>query len=207
MIPYASRTGTRRNLDTLRSFGWRLLLAPEKPLLPEGFRYAIDNGAWHAFQTGKPFEEGRFLSLVDRYADRADWIILPDIVCGGLRSLEFSLGWRDRLRGINRPFLLAVQNGMTPNHVIPFVGELGIFVGGDTEWKLETLPDWGELAHIAGCYLHVGRVNTRRRIRKCAMAGADSFDGSSASRYSVNAFKLDAENRQLAFRLTVSGRP
>jgi hypothetical protein len=208
MIAYASRTGCRRNLDTLRRFGWRILVPPEKPTVPEGFLYAIDNGAWHAHQAGEPFPALRFSKLIERHGENADFIVLPDMVCAGRRSLEFSLRWRECLKHIGRPFLLPVQNdpltgdNMTPADVRPYLGsELGIFVGGDTAWKLGTLHEWAELAQATGCHLHVGRVNTRRRIRKCAMAGVDSFDGSSASRYSVNAMKLDAERRQLAFRM------
>ena len=41
-----------------------------------------------------------------------------------------------------------------------------------------------------------GRVNTQRRIRLCAAAGADSFDGTSASRYAVTLPGLDSARRQ-----------
>jgi hypothetical protein len=40
IIPYASRTGTRRNLDALRERGWRLLVSASGVLRTEGFRYA-----------------------------------------------------------------------------------------------------------------------------------------------------------------------
>jgi hypothetical protein len=57
MIGYASRTGTRRNLAALRAAGWRLLLSPTGVLRTEGFRYALDNGAWTAHQQGTEFDE------------------------------------------------------------------------------------------------------------------------------------------------------
>ena len=47
---------------------------------------------------------------------------------------------------------------------------VGIFVGGSTPFKLETMPAWGELAREIGCWLHVGRVNSGRRIRDCHAA-------------------------------------
>lgn len=73
---------------------------------------------------------------------------------------------------------------------------VGIFIGGSTEWKLETMAMWGDLATSFGAWCHVGRVNSVRRIRKCALAGATSFDGTSASRYSVSLRKLDDAARQ-----------
>jgi hypothetical protein len=76
---------------------------------------------------------------------------------------------------------------------------IGIFVGGSTAWKIESLILWGRFAAIFGCYLHVGRVNTARRIRLCALAGADSFDGSSASRFATTLPLLEAARRQASF--------
>lgn len=163
----------------------------------EGFPYALDNGAWTAFQQGTPFDEGAFLGLLDALGDGADWIVLPDIVAGGLASLDYSLSWLDRVPGHR---LLAVQDGMTAADVRSLLGPaVGLFVGGSTEWKLSTMRQWGALAREVGCYMHVGRVNTRRRIALCAEAGADSFDGTSATRFAVNIPKLTAATNQSTF--------
>jgi len=45
-------------------------------------------------------------------------------------------------------------------------------------------------------YFHVGRVNTARRIRLCAEAGADSFDGTSVSRYAQTLPLLESARQQ-----------
>ncbi len=201
MIGYASRTGTRRNLDVLRRAGWRLMVSARGPLRTERFRYALDNGAWTAFQQGKPFDVPAFDKAVALLGQGADWIVLPDIVAGGPASLRLSLDWLDTLRG--RPdlhgaqYLLAVQNGMEPEQIASLVGpEIGIFVGGDTPWKLATMTTWARLAHERGALCHVGRVNTVRRIRLCAAAGADSFDGSGVSRFASALPPLDLARRQ-----------
>jgi hypothetical protein len=86
---------------------------------------------------------------------------------------------------------------MSEADVAPLLGErVGIFVGGSTSWKLETLARWGTLAAARGCHCHVGRVNTARRIRLVADAGAHSFDGSSLTRFAANLPRLDNEVRQ-----------
>lgn len=72
---------------------------------------------------------------------------------------------------------------------------VGVFVGGDTDWKLATMAFWAKLAHAAGAICHIGRVNTLNRVRLCELAEADSFDGSSASRYAVNVAPLDRARR------------
>lgn len=211
MIGYASRTGTRRNLDVLRRAGWRLMVSAKGPLRTESFRYALDNGAWTAFQRGEAFDVPAFEKAVALLGSKADWIVLPDIVAGGLASLRFSLGWLDTLR--NRPelrgthYLLAVQNGMEPRDIAARVGpEIGIFVGGDTSWKLATMATWARLAHERGAICHVGRVNTVRRIRLCAAAGADSFDGSGVSRFASALPPLDLARRQPDIEAWLSGR-
>lgn len=196
-MAYASRTGTRRNLAALRRAGWRIMVSAKGVLRNEGMPYSLDNGAWWAFANKQPFDEQAFLRAYDLLADGADFVVLPDIVAGGMRSLDFSLGWRERLPRVC-PQLLAVQDGMEPEDIAPLVGrELGIFVGGSTEWKLARLADWGALAKQTGAYLHVGRVNSVRRIALCAAARADSFDGSSVSRYAVTLPKLDCARMQL----------
>lgn len=201
MNAYASRTGTRRNLAALRAAGWRLLVSATGPWRTEGFRYGIDNGAWTAFKKGRPFDADLFRGLVDALGAGADFIVVPDIVMGGLASLEFSLTWLGRLRGV-APLLLPVQDGMVEADVASLVGsDLGVFVGGGDEFKETTMASWGRLARAKGAYLHVGRVNTARRIKLCAMAGADSFDGTSASRYAKTCQMLDNNRRQTAWKL------
>lgn len=59
-----------------------------------------------------------------------------------------------------------------------------LFIGGDDEFKMG--PAAQELAAAArdrGKWLHVGRVNTLRRLRYCQSIGADSVDGTSWARY------------------------
>lgn len=134
MICYASRTGTRRNLASLKWADWRLLLSRGETWCPPDFRYALDNGAWGDFVAGRPFDEDAFEETLDRWGSGADWIVLPDIVAGGLDSLALSIRWMNRCLSTAGLVLLAVQDGMTPADVAHIVGpSVGIFLGGSTE--------------------------------------------------------------------------
>jgi hypothetical protein len=200
VIAYASATRTRRNLCALNSAGWRMLISAAAPqnYLP-GWRYALDNGAWSAFQNGTAFDELAFKSAVGAMGAGADWVIAPDVVCGGLESLAYSLEWLDWTCARSRRVLIAVQDGMTPADLAPFVGrDVGIAIGGSTEWKEEQLArgGWGDLTRPRGAWLHCLRVNTARRIAMCASAGVDSFDGSSATRWADNINRLDTARCQ-----------
>lgn len=202
MIPYASRTGTRRNLEALRRAGWRLLISAggraSREHRTEGFPYAIDNGAWGAHQRGVPWNAPSFEALTERLGAGADWIVVPDVVADGRASLERTAEWLPRLEAFR--LLVAVQDGMQAADVRPWLGaRVGIFLGGSTAWKLETMRAWGELARARGAHFHVARVNTERRISRCLEARADSIDGTSVSRFAVNLPRLDRMRRQGTF--------
>ena len=201
MAAYATWTGTRRNLYALKRNGWRLLVTPDVllfgcpvPPLWEDLSeapYAVDNGAWGAYNRGAEWDGDAFEALVRRCVD-PDWVVVPDIVAGGLESLGRSREWIPRLRamGVAR-MVVPVQDGMTVDDVRPLLAEdVGIFVGGSTKWKLATMNQWGDLGSEAGVFVHVGRVNTIRRIEMCSVAGVHSFDGTSCTRFAVNCEKL-----------------
>ena len=207
MMPYASMTGTKRNLNVMQRADWRLLMAPacldrypeNAPRWPDGSpaAHALDNGAWSAHTQGTPFDEPGFMRAVDRWGHSADWIVLPDVVAGGLASLAYSLSWWHRLAHLPAVLLLAVQDGMTAADLRPYVGpRVGLAVGGSTEWKLSSMRMWGGLSARSGCHLHILRVNSARRIRLCQDAGADSFDGSSVTRFASTLPRLDNARRQ-----------
>ena len=196
MIPYASRTGTRRNLALLRDAGWRLFVSAKGVLRTEGFPYALDNGAWTAFTKGEAFDVEAFEKAYDLLGAGADFVIAPDIVAGGRASLDLSLSWMDRLSGAQL-VLIPNQDGLEPEDFEDLVGpRVGIFHGGSTEWKLDTMERWGRWCADRSVYFHVGRVNTARRFRLAHIAGANSVDGSSASRFAVNIPMLDSLARQ-----------
>jgi len=165
-------------------------------------RYALDNGAWSAAQTGRPWDADAFLRAVAQLGAHADFIVLPDIVGAGTASLKRSRTWLPFLLGSTGLLLLPVQDGLEPSDVLPLLGaNVGLFVGGTTAWKLATVGMWGAVANRVGCYLHVGRVNTARRIARCHAAGVQSFDGTSITRYAVTLPGLEEARRQSALRL------
>jgi hypothetical protein len=203
MLMFATGTGTKRNLAGMRANNWGLLLTPDRPEFLKGFSaIAIDNGAWGAYQRKEEWTPDRFCQLVEQYGRKASWVVAPDIVCGGVDSLARSLQWVPWLLDRCQRVLIAVQNGMTDADLRPHVGpRIGLFVGGDSEWKEGSLPVWGRLARESGCYLHVGRVNSARRIRLCAMSGADSVDGTSGTRFAVTIPPLSLACAQAALEL------
>lgn len=125
-----------------------------------------------------------------------DWIVLPDIVAGGLASLDLSIRWMNRCLSIAPLVLIAVQDGMETDDLVPYVGrKVGIFLGGSTDWKIDRMAEWGRFCAERDIYYHVARVNTIRRFRMAHAAGACSVDGTSASRFAVTVPRLAAAAR------------
>jgi hypothetical protein len=190
IVGYASRTGTRRNLAALRAAGWRLLISATGVHRTEGFPYAIDNGAWTAFQQRRPFDSAAFERLIWTHGAGAEWIVVPDVVADRVASLRATSWWLPHLDRFR--LLIAVQDGMTERDVSGWLGpQCGIFLGGSTEWKLATMREWGEVAARHGCHYHVARCNSARRISRAQEAGAHSFDGTSVSRFADSIGRLN----------------
>lgn len=199
MIAYTSRTGTKSTLDALRAHGWRLLVSAANDHRHEGMPFAIDNGAWTYHQRGERFDGGRFLDCLEQHGPQADFAVLPDVVGDARATLRQAEVWADVVASKARRALLALQDGMELGDVERFVpahSRFGVFLGGTTTWKLRTLDRWGRWATERGTYLHVARVNSVRRVRAAAYAGADSFDGSGPVQFPSMLARLDVARRE-----------
>lgn len=196
--------GNGRNRQTLHRHGWGIMVsrADRGHWDIEGFEHvAGDNGAWSDYQAGRAFDEDgydRYLGWVEAQAHPFDFLVLPDIVAGGMESLGLSVRYLNRCGSIAPLVLIPVQDGMEATDLDGLVGpSVGIFLGGSTEWKLARMRYWGEFCRERAIHYHVARVNTTRRMSLAVWSGADSIDGSSVSRYSVNAAKLTSASRYL----------
>lgn len=173
MKVYIGQTRSRKLIRSLEYFGFGEMTVREE-VPPRRKPWAFDNGAYKDWTAKTQFNETKFLKSVEQAHD-ADFIVVPDVVAGGLRSLEFSESWFPRLTGFRR--YLALQDGMTPAHVGLLASKYdGLFLGGTLGWKLATLWEWKRASVAWGKPLHVGRVGTRRRAQLCRLVGVDSID-------------------------------
>jgi len=138
--------------------------------------YALDNGA---FAAGENWSESAWFELLDwakLSGQRPEWAIVPDVVGDRLRTLRKWEIYAPQLSRYGWPLAFAVQDGMTREDV-PRDADV-IFVGGTTEWKWLTMADWcRDFPRV-----HVGRVNSYRRLWQCHEAGAQSCDGTGWTR-------------------------
>jgi hypothetical protein len=180
VIAYTGQTRSRSLVSALAERGiGECVVRGELPARREPFFH--DNGAFRDWRAGRPFGCNRWardMRSLDYTGIVPDFVVVPDIVAGGVESLAFSEFWRDVVPE-RFPAYLAVQDGMTAADVEPHLARYdGIFVGGSLGWKLATSAEWVRLAHARGLRCHVGRVGVPARVRWARALGVDSIDSS-----------------------------
>jgi hypothetical protein len=165
-----------------------LLYVPKLNRIPRSKLFIVDNGAYEAWNKGVFWDDEKFLKYCERLNKEGHipyFVVLPDVVAGGVNSLEQSAKYFHTIPQKWQKYL-AVQDGMTHQDVIGFLCYhdcAGVFVGGTKEWKYRTLSGWVKFAHERGLLCHVGRVGTKRAYDVCEQAGVDSVDGSTPVRH------------------------
>jgi hypothetical protein len=146
--------------------------------IPDGAEFFCDNGK---FGNGYPGDEEFFEWLartVDRYgADRCIGAVAPDVPFDAVGTLALALPFLARIRELGVPAAFAAQDGCDLLGV-PWDHFDVLFIAGSTEWK--TGPVAERLAREAkarGKWVHMGRVNSRHRLRIAEWFGCDSADG------------------------------
>jgi hypothetical protein len=146
-------------------------------LLPSDRIWAADTGC---FLQPDKHDDDKYISWLEKNAHAADRCLFataPDVVGDAVATLARSLPMLGRIRAAGYRAALVAQDGIE-NTAIPWDEFDALFVGGTTEWKLsERSFELMAEAKRRGKWVHVGRVNSLKRLRRMEHAGADSADG------------------------------
>ena len=158
----------------------------ERPVEPKiGIPWALDNGVFGAWSSGKPWSEEPLYRYLDDYAAwKPSWVVVPAWVGDRDETLRRWDQHAPALQAYGVPLAMAVQDGMTPADV-PDECEV-VFVGGSTSWKWRHLKMWTASFRR----VHVGRVNSLRLLMMAEAAGAESCDGTGWFRDPVRTAEL-----------------
>jgi len=138
----------------------------------QGIPWALDNGVFGAFSTGKEWSEEPLYRFLDRYAAwKPMWVVVPDSVGNRDETLRLWDIHAPAMQAFGVKMAMAVQDGMTASDV-PSEAEV-VFIGGSTSWKWRHLPEWTSQFQR----VHVGRVNSLRLLLMAENSGAESCDG------------------------------
>jgi hypothetical protein len=144
---------------------------------PQAGVWAADNGC---FTNPDAFDVGRYrrwLDARDRYT--CLFVTAPDWVGEWCSTLDRYYEVAETLRADGWKVALVAQDGLQLYlDVIDWSGIDALFLGGSTEWKLSAdAADLVRDARSAGLWCHMGRCNSRRRLRVAHDMGCDSADG------------------------------
>ena len=181
-MSYVGQTRSSQFIRRLQLAGiGELVCRGEMP--PRRHPWVFDNGAYRDWKAGKQFDVVAFERDIEYIQALPTgvlpaWVVLPDVVAGGLASLSVSESWVSRLASV-APLALAVQDGMQIEDIEYLSNSVvALFVGGTTAWKWRTARYWSTNAHRLGLQCHIGRVGSERWVRLARDCGADSIDSS-----------------------------
>jgi hypothetical protein len=183
------------------------LFTPMKNNKPrEGRWWAADTGC---FKTPEKHSDDGYIAWLDGLRDDADRCLFataPDVLGNAEATLALSAPMLERIRETGYKAALIAQDGMERCE-IPWNAFDCLFMGGTTGWKLSE-PAFGLMAEARqrGKWVHVGRVNSYRRLVRMRQVGAHSVDGTHlAFRPDVNARRLDEWFVKLAVQPDLMG--
>ena len=168
---------TTTGIDRLPKNKWGVIRTPSSYNIHKyGYWWICDNEAF----TNK-FTWGRLVSFLDsmnKWRNLCKFVVCPDEVSNACATLDKFRWYAWRIKALGWPVAFVAQDGQELMHWPPEYDAL--FIGGTTEWKESDAADWciGK-AKSAGKWVHVGRVNSNRRIRHFQLVGVDSVDGTS----------------------------
>jgi hypothetical protein len=140
--------------------------------------YAADNGCF-----ARTFNEEKWWSWLERMPrENCLFATAPDIVGDARGTMLRSTPWLPKIRSLGYEVAFVAQNGLE-NMVVPWDDFDCLFIGGEDvagqrAWKLgyEALGLVQE-ARARGKWVHMGRVNSEKRLAYAAYIGCDSADG------------------------------
>lgn len=146
------------------------------PIHATGRIWGLDNGGF------TDFDAAAFVQALARYRGipGCRFVACPDIVGNAAATLRQFETWAPMIRALGYPVALVAQDGLTV-HTTPWRDLDALFIGGTTDFKLSATAD--ELLAYAAAYgkwRHVGRVNSRRRMRHF-WGRCESIDGTGFS--------------------------
>lgn len=136
---------------------------------------AIDNGRF-----ALPWDETAWRRMLERHLSVREHVlfaVVPDVVGNASATLIDWRQWAPEVRNLGYPLAFVTQDGCSTD-LVPWDELDVLFIGGSNDWKFSpsSIAIVKE-AHRRGKPVHMGRVNTVRRLRGATAIGVRSVDG------------------------------
>lgn len=148
----------------------------------KGWLWAADNDCFQGFEEEQQKRYRKMLKRIEGIPGCL-FVTCPDVVGDAAATFRLYLEWGATVLRTGQPLGYVAQDGATAAD-LPWNGISALFIGGSDEFKLgEEAALLVKEAKDRGKWVHMGRVNTPKRIAYAKEIGCDSVDGTSMSRY------------------------
>lgn len=142
--------------------------------MPSSATWAADNGRFSAPETYTDDDYLGWLGMQRR--ETCLFATAPDVLADHAATVEMSLPLFPRLRRLGYLAAFVAQDGWSEDNT-PWSEFDVLFVGGTTMFKLGAGGESISAARRRGKTVHMGRVNSYKRLRLAAALGCASADG------------------------------
>jgi hypothetical protein len=109
------------------------------------------------------------------------FVVAPDVVADCVATSELWYEWQEKLLLCGQPRAFVLQDGQEDRE-LPHAE--AYFIGGSTDWKLsEAAADCVDEGISRGAWIHMGRVNSLKRLQQAFDLGCNSVDGTGMSKF------------------------
>jgi len=182
LIKYISGVSNLRLIEVARERDIGILLTPDTAFAGPRYEKIMHHYPMWAADNGCFNHPGRSVSCLLEWLARlpsrdALFFPAPDVVGNAELTIERSLPVLPKIREIGFKAAFVAQNGIE-QITIPWDEFDCLFIGGDTEFKLSNQSrDLIADAKTRRKWVHMGRVNSYRRLKLANDWGCDSADG------------------------------
>lgn len=171
-----------------------------------GIPWAVDNDAFNGGFDARAWDQ-----MLDRLGAIDDpahclFVATPDVVGDAAETARLFRRWAPGIARRGLPIGFVAQDGLELERV-PWFDIAAVFIGGTDDYKLG--PDAERLVSEAksrGRWVHMGRVNSFRRLERARALGCDSVDGSSWARWHGRNTKRARDRNKLERALSFLGQ-
>lgn len=160
----------------LNEYGVGILLTPYSQRVLHGgnWIWAADNGCFASRWNQKIWLD--FLETRPN-PETALFAVVPDTVGDPTSTTQKWGQHHQTVRNLGYKPAYVLQDGATSDH-LPWDEMDALFIGGSTQYKLSNnARNYVDQAKQRGKWVHMGRVNSQRRIELAYQWGCDSVDG------------------------------
>jgi hypothetical protein len=144
---------------------------------PEGQVWAGDNGRYASPHEYSDEKYLAWLTKMEPHRERCLFVTAPDVWGDAVATMALSLPMLPVIRSAGWPVALVAQDGLENQHV-PWEDFDALFIGGSDRWRhSDGLRALVAEARRRGKWVHMGRVNSLRRMQYAESIGCDSADG------------------------------